>query len=393
MPLKHKAFLKAIELVNSCPKKAKKYLNDMRMTQQEKTILAGFLSLRDFDNEDVITALEKFSCSDVFVESQRHFCLGAAYNNLTLFSQSKTHLLKSLELNQFQSGELVRIATFQSLFTVYLNLHDFSGMEQVISSLKQIDHHSLRLQFAIQYSQFSLTVQQMNIIEAKAQMVQMEKIFTQLSEHQAISYLYDLFEMHLFDDDYSGCLLVIERLKRFKKFKNSTNVMYMLAMINFIKFDTPIYLYKKNYEQYPLLESQIQCLQRLEIGDEAGALNAWSNLQKLSGGTIKAPFEIEGPPTLFSKALNKLKLNVKPSVSVIHISSGSSKEEKLHSLLHNSLKPIAKEVIYEQIWGVPVVTKEDLVKLFKLVQRTKEKFSVEIKSVKGTYFIRQDKSA
>lgn len=391
MSLRQKAFITSLTIVHRDPRKAKTFLGDKRLTNQERTILASFLSLRDFENKEVIEQLERFVCQDPFVESMRLYCIGAAYNNLTQFALAESFLLKSIDLNRFDGGEVFRMGACQSLFTVYLNTHNFSGMEKVVSILKA-SRPSERLHINIKFCEFSLTVQQQQLDLAKSLVPAMEDTFELFNEHQSISYLYDLFELHLFDSDFDQCAEVLERLKRVKKFKNSTHVKFMQTMISFIREGKPIYLYEKDFKDFPQQLNQLICLQALERGDETTALAAWGELHKISPLSIKVPFEIEGPPTLFSRAMEKFKLSITPQVPIPKIDENLPKEEKLFYILTHSSTPVLKETIYRELWNRDVDSKDDLKKLVKVVQRAREKYSIEIQSIKGSYTLKQKKA-
>ena len=388
--IKHKAFLAALLLVNTEAKKAKQFLNDKRLTFHEKTILSCFFLLRDFENQDVISILSKMICHDSFVDSQRHFCLGAAFNNLTNFNEAEFHLRTSIEANHFKGAEILRFGAIQSLFTVYLNIHHISGMLEMIEEMKKLSCNSTRAQLYIRSCEFAFAVQIQDIVQAKKMLPFMEKNYLSLNEHQRISYFYDLFELSLFEDCYEAAEEALERIKRYKKYKNAVHTKYMQTVISFLCDGSPLYLYEKDFTEYPLLLNQLLCLQALEMGDEIRAMKAWMTLSQLDPINIKEAFNYAGPPNLFSRALLKL---VKKEPILPKFDSGMLKEEKLFHLLTHSMQPIQKETIYQEIWNAPLGSKDDLVKLAKLVQRTKQKYSIEIKSIKGSYCLVDKKTA
>lgn len=392
MTLKHKAFLTALSLITSESRKAKAFLPDKRMTQQEKIILSGFLALRDFENTEVITVLENFSSQDPFVESQRLYCLGAAYNNLTLFKEAEIYLNKSIELNQFENGMNQKIACCQTLFTVYLNSYQLDGMEKVIGYLNSIRPAGKRLLLTRAYCEFSYTVQKKNFDEACKQISMMEKIFPELNEHQSISYLYDLFDLFLIKNNFEMMNEALERMKHFKKFKNPAHVKYMQTMLNFLDQGTPIYLYEKDFQEYPYLLNQMLCIKALEKGDKEEAISKWENLRRMHPELYFEPFNYHGPLCLFERCLEKLLLTEQAN-PIYAVEESISREEKLFHLLRSSHLPLQKEMLYEALWGKAVESKDDLKKLVKVVQRARDKFSIEIKSVKGSYALIHKKSA
>ena len=382
--IKHKAFLEALVLVNTESRKAKFYLNDKRMTFHEKTILASFLALRDFENQEVIDVLTKMICHDPFVDSQRHFCLGAAFNNLTQFKEAEFHLLESIEMNHFVGAELLKFGACQSLFTVYLNTHHLNGMSEMIARMKNLSFSSPNPSLYIKSCEFSYAIQVQDFTKARMMIAYMEENHHSLNEHQRISYFYDLFELYLFLDDFKRAESALGRIKRFKKYKNSVHTKYMQGLISFLLEAAPIYLYEKDFADYPLLLNQLICLKSLECGDHHSALKSWNILKELEPSLIKEPFVYLGPPNLFNKALIKLskRFNKLPSLNESMI-----KEEKLYYLLTQSDGPIQKEMIYQELWNTPIESKDEFSKLAKLVQRTKEKYGVEIKSLKGSYYL------
>ena len=390
---KHKAFLSALILINTESRKAKQFLNDKRMTFQEKTLVASFLALRDFENEEVIQVLLKMICKDPFVETQRQFCLGAAYNNLTQFEEAKIHLLNSIHQNKFQGAEVLRFAACQSLFTVYLNLHDKIGMSEMITLMKKDKKFLESSPLHIEFCEFSHSIQCGDFKNAEKRKGNLEKNYENLNEHQKMSYLYDLFDFYFYQELYTKAENITERMKLLKKYKNATHVTYMKTLISFLSNGNPLYLYEKDYIKYPLLFNQLLCLKALECGDEIGARGAWSMLQQLDPLTCKEPFQYLGPPNLFSKTLEKLLSHQFKKVEMVNINPLMKKEEMLLTILSSSSLPMSKETLYQSIWSEQLNSKDDLMKLAKLVQRAKEKYGIEIKSVKGSYVLMDKKAA
>ncbi len=388
--IKHKAFLEAMLLVNSESKKAKLFLNDKRMTFQEKTILSSFLALRDFENQDVIDVLIKMTCHDPFVDSQRHYCLGAAYNNLTQFKEAEFHLLESIRINSFKGAEVFRFGACQSLFTVYLNLHHQSGMQEMIHQMKTLIHIPKFGLLYIKSCEFALAIQRQEFEQAKKILPFMEKNYSTLNEHQRISYFYDLFDFHLFLDDYTGASEALDRIKRYKKYKNASHTKYMQSIIDYLDDGSTIYLYEKDFQGFPFLLQQLIVLKSLQIGDRVSAKLAWERLRHENSISYAADFHYKGPPDLFGKALAKL---TGAKVTPIIEDFGATKESKLYSLLKNAQGPIPKEALYQAIWDTEFQSKDDLMKLAKLLQRTKEKYSIEVKSIKGAYSLVSKKAS
>lgn len=391
--IKHKAFLSTLILINTDARKARVFLNDKRMTFQEKSIVLCFFALRDFENQEVINQLEKMTCTDLFVESQRLFCLGAAYNNLTHFNEAKIFLKRSIDLNKFKGAEVLNFLASQSLFTVYLNLHNLSGMQKMIYSMKKFARSFPDSEFIIKFCEFTFEVRNLDFKSAQKSIINIERNFETLNEHQRISFLYTLFDFYIFQDKYDETIEIIQRIKNIKKYKNANHVIFMNTMISFLVEDSQLYLYENNYIKYPLMYHQIMCLKALEVADEMTATKAWYSLQLLDSRNYKKPFEYLGPPNLFKKVLEKLVSRSSKPVIISQDLLSLNKDEKLLYLLKNANGPVSKEQLYQEIWENQVQSKDDFIKLVKLVSRVKEKFNVNIKTMKGTYLLTHKKSA
>ena len=61
--------------------------------------------------------------------------------------------------------------------------------------------------------------------------------------------------------------------------------------------------------------------------------------------------------------------------------------------MKNAQGPIPKEALYQALWEKEFQSKDDLMKLAKLVQRTKERYSIEVKSIKGAYALMINKAS
>ena len=393
--LKYKAYIEALSLVNLDVKKAKIFLSDKRMPHQEKTILSCFIALRDFENLEIINILERMNCDDLFIDSQREFCLGAALNNTTRFKEAEAYLQSSILKNKMAGGQKHLAPILELLFTVYQNMNNTAGMELTLTKVKSLPNKTPKILRTILCCDFSLSVLKKNFPSAKNKISEMRRNFDFLNEHQRINFLYHLFSFYLFQDDFSGCEQTIDQLKRFKKYKNPINVKYMQSILNYLKNDTPFYLYEKDFEDFPLMLNQVLCLKGLESGDEEMAMKAWTTLQNIDPLNTKLPFDYTGPANLFSKALSKITRRNEKDLSPLKIKldPGLTKEKQLLYLLKEASIPLSKETLYQTLWNEEAQSKEELEKLSKLVQRVKQKHQVEIKYLKGAYSLISKKTA
>src|SRR5690606_28766605 len=97
--ISEKTFHRALLEFNNHPEKMKRYLNDKRMTILEKNIINAYLLIRKNKNKDVIQIFTKKNDEgSAFVESQKHYVLGSAYNNLCQFTQAQIHFKNAIKL-------------------------------------------------------------------------------------------------------------------------------------------------------------------------------------------------------------------------------------------------------------------------------------------------------
>jgi hypothetical protein len=381
--VKVKTFLQALNLFPEELKRAKHYLDDKRLSQSEKTILAAWFLLRDGKNIEVIESIQKLMINDEIVELEKNLLLGIAYNNKAEFKQAKFFLEESIDkIAQFPLKRQTFLA-YYNLFIVHYNLMDVGSMQLVFKELIRHKSGSKSDTRAILFCELCLQISTNNHSRVEKLFLDLDKLESETSESQVYSYQIIKFNYYIQNEQFEACVAALEKLKQFRKFQISANFKFMKTLLNFLTEDKTIYLYEQDFMTVPVLLWQVQVLKHLEASEVLEAKAAWARLSEIDPVHFKPEFNYQGAKNLFSLCLQKLRPSENKSVHI----QGRTKEEKLLNILQNSLHPVRKEELYSLIWGEEVQNKDDYNKLKTMVMKIRQTTGIDIQSKKGCYLI------
>lgn len=384
-----KAYHQALSIFNQDPKKAKQYLKDKRLTQNEKKILQGYFLFRDNLNGEVLELMKSISDPTVYVDIQKHILLGMASNSLSQISLAVEYFLKARALiNEDDSCPLIKFGVLFKLFISYLNLHNVSEMQKLHSEMMALKVSGDDVEIKKLYASFMYQSCAGHIVEAKEALALLESHFPVMSEGMAISYLLKRFMFFVKLEDFTECHKILETMKLHRKYNLTENYNYMKLLLNNLSHDRPLYFSESDFKNSPLLLHMLQVIQSLNLKNLVLAGQFWKKLQEMDARNFQEDFHYVGEKNLFSLCLNKyLSLNKKVSQvgewNAQCTVSGVS--EKLNWVFENTSDPINKEDLFEFLFGIKPTTKDDMARLTKAIHKFREKHQVSIVSKRGTY--------
>jgi hypothetical protein len=153
----------------------------------------------------------------------------------------------------------------------------------------------------------------------------------------------------------------------------------------------PIYAYERDFCKVPILFHQISVIQALEEKKMDIAKFHWEHLKTISPSDFQHDFIYSGTKCIFSLCLGK-HLTLAKNQSELVLAQGLNKLDALLALLEMAKAPLHAELIFEKIWGRSIESKEDLIKVSRLVYTAKQKKKVDIRYHKGTFELLKIKS-
>ncbi len=380
-----KTFLHALTLLGRKPEKAKVFLNDKRLTVQEKAILKSMLLLRDNKFEEVLELISNISASDPFVESQRLQTLGGAYNNKGDPKKAIYFYNKSLDHDDAHGIPVMDFHTYYCLFILHLNFQDIKKMRSCFSKMKQFNIRSAFGDLCILTCQFHIQMSEQKYNEASDSLEELETLLPKMAEFQKMNFYIDKFDLGLRLEDYDMSRQCLEDMKQIRKFRLSANFKYMKSLLeNFVQ-EAPMYVYEQDFIDHPILHHQLMVIKHLEEDNTEEAQKYWQKLETMNPEIYKEKFSYQGQLCIFGLCLDRYLRN-KKSLILPH-SDSISKEDLLFMALETSNKPLSKEKIFQIVYGDLPESKFDLQKLKSLICLVKKKKNIRIQYKKGCYVI------
>lgn len=381
--VKAKTFIAALNNFHQSQKKNKRVLNDKRLSQLEKTIFQCKIWLSDSKFDLIIDALEDATSSgDPIIDSQKEIILGTALNNKCDASNAIKHLRKAISLLENNGPDRQIFSAHYNLYNCYYNLKNLKGMEEALSKLQfypSIPLNDELIYYSCQFTYYSFIG---NKIKAEPYLDKLQAHKKQMTDYQRIIFFHDKFDYYFKLSEYENCYKTLEEMRKTKKFHIGANFKFMKGLLDHLVSNVPLYLYEKDFKDFPILLNQVQTLKYLEEKNPGKAKNFWNFLQIISPQVYGPDFSYHGDKCLFSECLKKYQ----SKKEVLFIPRFENRLDTLYYLLTHS-KGMTKEEIYEKVYGESLNDKEDLKKLAQLVYKLKEIKQIEIKSKKGCYFL------
>lgn len=209
-----------------------------------------------------------------------------------------------------------------------------------------------------------------------------------MSESDIAQHLICEFMFYIKHEELHSAQKVIEDMKKCRNYSSSENFLFMRSLLSHLIDNTTIYAYERDFPTLALLFWQMKVIESLQALDRAEAQCYWDKLSSLMPNLYKNEFLYTGEKCLFSLCLAKNLTTTTTSFEII--SSEGSQHKQLFQILVAAKSPLKKGHLYELIYNEVAESKDDILKLAKLVSKVRTIYGVEIVSRKGTYFIEKE---
>jgi len=379
-----KTFIEALQSYQTGPKKMAKYFKDRRLTMAEKKILECWMLLGDNQFIKILANLESLSAQyDPLVEAQKYLILGITLNNKSECKQAIPLIKKSYEVIRDYPIQRHHFIAINNLFIACLNFKDEAGMKFCLDEMKEMILDTDRQKVCYYFAEFNYHAFKGDLKKAWQFLVKAGHYKKEITDVLAIGFHVNQYVYFVKTGEFEKCFDVLEQMKKQRKFYHSENYNYMKMMLEHLVKNEPLYVYATDFQDHPTLYYQLRVIKFLEEDDQEGALKSWKELHRIAPHIYQDDFNYHGDVSIFSLCLNK---HQKQTTTKIHLENlPAGKEERLQYILQQSSAPIKKETLYEYIWGKPMESKDDVMKLKKLVSRLRESSKADIQYRKGCY--------
>ncbi len=384
-PFKVKTFLEFLKLIHSEPSKARKYLLDKRLTQNEKKIIQAWYDLKNCLHEKIFEELNGLKCENELIESQRKLIIGLAKNNQANFRESLNWLKGSLEILEKYPLKEHHFICIYNQFIVSFNLSDEKELDHSFKLLESLHTGGLNPRQELCFKQCKFNYYNFHEMFEEGQKIlqELEGLKNEMSEAVIMSHQISKFIFYLKQEKYYECQIILKEMKDYRLFRYSPNYKFMKMALDHLHHNAPLYLYEKDFKEAQNLFHQLKTIQGLEEANLPKAKRHWEELQKENPDVYQDEFKFKGQKNLLSLCLEKHQsvFSYQPEEKI----DGNSKAQVLINILENQKTPIPKENLFFKLWGYQPKDESDDNKLKNLIYYVKKTKNIKISYRKGCY--------
>ncbi len=387
-----KAFAQAVTEIYENPDILPQFLKDLRPTSVEKDLLTAMFMMRKGHYEEIKRTVISLNPKEQFVSSIKSFILGICCNQLGQFSDASEHFTECYNLlAPYDSPKMKFICSFNHFFC-NVNLHKVTHSKNLIDEIFSFD--AKRPQDKIKQWRVGcmISLAEGDLTKAEKYLTDIDQHSEYLSESQRANLFYDKFQLLIHKNDLIQARELTMSMKSIRTFYNSPNYIFMKGLLDFIIDDSELYFYEKDFKGVHFLWWQVSVITNLQSKKFDAAREHWTRLQKSIPHIYGDDFLYQGEECLFKIALEKV-YSIR-ELSTDKLPAFETKEELLAYILEECPEGILKNDLYKMIYGEDVQSKSDYDKLKQLVMRLRKKTLLDVKSRKGSYYLRSnDKKA
>jgi len=379
-----KFFKDTFQLLNVDQRKFEYRLKTHPFSPNEKKILEAFWYFKKNDYPETSSRIQSPITDNSFLEATRSYIHGLSQNHFGKFKFAIEHLKKSIHMYQNLNEEEFIVYALTALIVAYSNTKNETAMAEAVDLMKTFPTKG-------PFSQLLRIHAELLYLSQAEQDKKAEKIIQKTIEGNnpylesfKPSFLLTLFSIKFRRERYQDCKFILEDYKRSNGFTVKANYLYMKTLLENIAEDKPLYVYEKDFKDYPELHHQLEVIKALSRSDLTRAHSFWSKLAHHNPEIYKEDFIYKGGHNLFSVAMkihhNEKELEIKKS----DLDLIEKPIDKLAHIFNKTGAPIPKSRLINLIWGEEVDEKF-LNRLRKIVFKYNELSDQKIVSYQDTY--------
>ena len=388
----HSLFRETWRLLHTNARMFEYWLDNGEFTISEKKLLRCFHLYKKNKKKECIELLKNRIPNDQFLEGVRCYLKGLVYNQHTHCFYAIEHLEASISI--FKSiGEVHFLKN--SLFliaVVYGNRRETNKMAGILDDLVDFDlvTNSERLQLIYaQLFYFVLTNQKENALAACKKA---EKLEYPEYEGYRPYFLVQKFMLFAKNKEYKNCYKVLEDYKLISGNTVKVNYAYMKTLLGHLDANKPLYVYAKDYAEFPELYEQLEVIKNLKDGEIERAKSYWQKLSKHNPFLYGENFTFNGDETLFAQALKKYLVHSEHiEIAQDQLDKIPKLMDKLQYIVETANRPLDASVLISLIWKEEY-SEAALARLRKLVFRYNQQSSLKIIVQNGAYKLEKSSS-
>jgi hypothetical protein len=388
----HTLFRETWSMLHTNPRMFDYWLKKSDLTIHERRLLKCFNLYRKNKKKECIELLKNRISSDQFLEGVRCYLKGLIYNQHSHCFYAIEHLEASIEIFktigevQFLNNSLFLIAI------VYGNRRETNKMAAILDDLVEFDLVSNSERLQLIYAQLFYFVLMNQKENALAACTKAEKLNYAEYESYHSYFLVQKFMLFAKNKEYKNCYKVLEDYKKISGNTVKANYVYMNALLGHIDANKPLYVYAKDYAEFPELYEQLEVIKNLKDGEIELAKSYWQKLSKHNPFLYGENFTYYGDENLFAQALKRYLVHSEEmEINEEQLDRIPKLMDKLQYIVENANRPLDSFVLISLIWKEEY-SQAALTRLRKLVFRYNQQSSFKIIVQNGTYKLEKSSS-
>ncbi len=377
-----KTFLEALNIIHSNPKKAKTFLEDKRLTLNEKKILNCWFLLKNCKHDEILKSLKNLKVNDYeLVEGQRLLIIGITYNNQALSKAAVENISSAFEILEKYSLPDHHFTAVYNLFIAHLNDCNEAGMEDCLDLMMGIRKANTneRQELCFHHAQFCYFVHVENFLEAEKLSNRLDHQKALMSDSMLMGYLLTKFKIQVKKENLKEAEKELEEIKKYRLFRLSSGFTFMRTALDHLLHNKPLYVYRDDFKDCDFLYFHLKVVQALEENDLPAAKKHWSELMQISPHLYHDHFSYQGEKNLFALCLKRHQSVLKkPVIETNTPDFSSNKSEALILLLQSSSVPLRKDLVFSTLWGSEIESENDEAKIRNLISYVRKTKNIKI---------------
>jgi hypothetical protein len=346
----NKAFLEALEFYYSDADKFKGYIQDKRLSQQERKILECWLLCRDKKFSEIKEELKKIGpSSHDLVQANINLLTGLAYNNGSEYDLALPYFI---EASKMYKKFKLNFHHFISAYNMAIACFNFSNPQDMKQALDEMEQMQLTKEneqkYLLEKAYYFILTQ--NSKEAFKVLVQIEENISHVKESSEINYIVCRLIYYSSIKDFKACSKELKALKNLRKYNPSANYNFIKVLLEFLVSDKSIYLKESELKDHFFLFNQLKVIQALQQKRFDLALEYWNKMNQRAPHIYQDNFKYNSFKGFFFHALDKALKQSEGGCS-IQIDQQASKQDTILSVLKQTDIPISKMDLYKLAWG------------------------------------------
>lgn len=364
--------------------KLRKFLKSKKLSRVETKLIQARLHNLDGEFNEALEILNGINIDAPFLMAQKYLVMAVVFGRQSMFQNSAVANQNALEFYKILGD---RQGIFQSSFNLAVDYSRLS-LEVLFDHYWHIanEHRDTFSQFAslirARASYYSKAGKYQEAIDALNDLIENDEFKNLANNETFYNLLADvLFRLHRYEESFA----IYKELYKNKKSHIRPRIIYEYtltkALINKQSIGSVHHDLALESEYYLLWKTLLE----FQNGEPDLASVYWKKLTKLNPDKYLPNLEFKDDGDKNNHFLQYYQFIKSKNASLKYLAIGRrGNGGKLLKILQESEVPLRKEVLIEKIWNAPYGPELDS-RFYKLIERTKKQFSVNILMEKSTY--------